>query len=372
MKKKNLHKAKICIFGDASNIHLKRWIDALKNRNFDVAVISYRSSTLQDVPLYDISYPELRRFEKIESFVRILRGIKMFFLLRKILNYLKPDIIHIHYLINTPLVFAFWKTKNIVLSVWGNDIVTDSRRESFFKIWYKKTLLRWAGAITATTIFLAEQTKKYVDRNISIIPFGVDTSKFNGLRHSSTDYVNITFIKHLEEKYGAKYLLEAIPLILEKNKNIRVFIAGTGSQELFLKNLTSKLLIEEYVVFLGRLEHEEVVDLLRKTHIFVMPSVWESESFGVSAIEASAMEIPVVASNLPGVREAVIDGVTGILVPPRDPQAIADACLTLINDESLRKEMGKAGRIFVKENFEWEMCVNKMINLYQRVLSNEK
>lgn len=371
MEKKELNTTKIVLFGDATNTHFQRWVNALRDINLNIIVITYRNALIPDVPVYDISCPELRKYPKIERCIRIVRGIKMFFMLRRALRKIKPDILHIHYLINTPLAFGFYGIKRIVLSPWGNDIINDTENESILKILYKKNLLRYASAITATTKFLGRHIRNYINREITIIPFGVDTSFFDGIKQRNSKSIVISFIKHLEEKYGARYLLEAIPLILEKNKNIKVYIAGTGSQESFLKNLTVKLQIEPYVVFLGRLNHTQVVDLLRKTDIFVMPSIYKSEVFGVAAIEASAMGVPVIASDLEGVREAVIDGITGILIPPKNPRAIAEVCIRLIDNPALRKKMGNSGRDFVIKNFGWNACVLKMLKVYKRILNCE-
>lgn len=369
-RKNSLEKATICLFGDASNIHFKRWLMALKNHGFKIEVITYRlPNDLPGIKVYDISCSDMRGNRRWEKYIRICRGIKMFYMLRKALRKIKPDILHIHYLINTPLVFGFYGIKKIILSPWGNDIIDDAKNPSMLKILYKKALLRQSTEITATTDFLGKYIKNYINREITIIPFGVDTYLFDGIKQTNRDCVVISFIKHLEEKYGTRYLIEAIPLILKKNKNIKVYIAGSGSQELFLKNLSEKLQLTPYVSFLGRLNHLQVVELLRKTDILVMPSVYRSEVFGVSAIEASAMRIPVVASDLEGVREAVIDGVTGIFVPPRDPKAIAEACINLINNPEIRKKMGDNGRQYIKEKFEWENCVKKMVDIYKMVLS---
>lgn len=369
----SLKKTTICLFGDASNLHFNRWVMALKNCGVKVNVITYRTPhNLSGMNIYDLSCSNMRGNLRLEKYLRICRGIKMFFMLRRVLRKIKPDILHIHYLINTPLAFGFYGINRIILSPWGNDIINDTGKESKLKILYKKILLRRATAITATSKFLGRHIKNYINRKIVIIPFGVDTSLFDGIKQASSGGIVISFIKHLEEKYGARYLIEAIPLILEQYKNIKIYIAGTGSQDLFLKDLTNRLQIESYVAFLGKLNHTQVVDLLRKTDIFVMPSIYKSEVFGVAAIEASAMKIPVIASDLEGIREAIVDGVTGILVPPGDSKAIAEACINLIKNPDLRKSMGERGRQYVKDNFEWNDCVEKMLKVYEQVLHNEK
>ncbi|UCF71512.1 MAG: glycosyltransferase family 4 protein [candidate division WOR-3 bacterium] len=361
-------KSKICLFGDLSSVHLRRWAIALRNAGCNLSIISYRKAALDAVRVYDISCSSMRGKPRYEKYLRLLRGVKMVFLLRRAIRQIKPDILHVHYLVNTPLALAFWRIRKLVVSPWGNDIIYDHGREPLALILYKKALLKWAKRITATTEFLAWHIQRYVKRTPKVIPFGVETDLFKRRRSRKQNIIVISFIKHLKEKYGPRFLLMAVPHLLKRTRNIAINIVGTGPQDEYLKKLAADLKIEKYVNFLGGIPHGQVVEILEDTDIFVMPSVYESEVFGVAAIEASAMEIPIVASDLGGIREAVRDGVTGILVPPRDECAIADACLTLIKDPSLRRKLGRNGRKFVTAEFEWSNCVEKMIQVYQGVL----
>jgi glycosyltransferase involved in cell wall biosynthesis len=94
-----------------------------------------------------------------------------------------------------------------------------------------------------------------------------------------------------------------------------------------------------------------------------MPSTYEG--FGVAALEAQAMEVPVVASDVYGIPDVVEDGVTGILAPPRDVPALARALLSLIRDEEKRRSMGSAGRQFVAGRYSWEENAAQMETLYR-------
>lgn len=369
MNKNNLHGAKICLFGDATNIHFQRWVEGLVKFKCNITVISYHSAKINGVSLYDISYTRSKKDRRTTWYIKIPKGIKMFFLLRKAIFKIKPDIVHVHYLINNPLIFAFWGIKNLVVSPWGKDLIDDTGNESILKMCYKKIFLRWATEITATTKFLAEHVRHYIDRQPVVIPFGVDTSLFKASKKLNHKGIIISFIKHLEEKYGPKYLIMAMPLILEKYKDVKLYIAGDGSQEIFLRNMVDNLKIRSHVKLLGKLNHTQVIDVLRKTDLFIMPSIYKSEVFGVAAIEASAMGIPVIASDFKGIQEAVNNGVTGILVPPGNVNAIVDACIRLLGDDALRKKMGDSGIQYVQKYYEWNSCVLRMIEVYKKVLA---
>jgi glycosyltransferase involved in cell wall biosynthesis len=107
---------------------------------------------------------------------------------------------------------------------------------------------------------------------------------------------------------------------------------------------------------------------MQATNIFVMPSTCQ-ESFGVAAIEASACQVPVVATKVGGVPEAVVDGKTGVLVPPFDAGALAEACIGLIRDEGRRREMGRVGRQFVLDHYQWHENAARMGEVYRQLLA---
>jgi glycosyltransferase involved in cell wall biosynthesis len=121
------------------------------------------------------------------------------------------------------------------------------------------------------------------------------------------------------------------------------------------------------VVFAGH--RTDVPEILQALDIFVLPSNWEGLPNAV--LEAMAAGLPVVATRVGGVPEVVVEGQTGILVPPRDPNALADALLTLLRDPNLRRRMGQAGRQRVQEYFSVDQMVSKTETLYEQLLSEK-
>ena len=126
------------------------------------------------------------------------------------------------------------------------------------------------------------------------------------------------------------------------------------------------------VQILGAVEHAKVPALIRSFDIMVMPSVYESETFGVAAIEASASGIAVVASRVGGVPEAVLHEKTGLLVPPRDVEALAAACISLIDDPQRRRAMGIAGRKFVERYYVWSENTRLMGEIYRAAIEGDR
>ena len=274
-------------------------------------------------------------------------------------------------------VVKFFKMKNIVISTWGKDIVYDGPfPEPKIQVFIKKVLLRWAREVTATSSFQAGVTEKYMskNKNVQVIPFGVNCEKFSPLLKKDVEkdkYVRLGFVKHLLPKYGPKFIIQAMPVILREYPDTKLILVGSGYLENQLRDLCIQLGIKDYVEFVGSIHHDKVPKLLAKIDIFIMPSIYNSETFGVAAVEASAMEIPVVASRVGGVPEVVIDGVTGILVEPCNYIEISKAIKKLISNPELRFSMGREGRKLILGKYNLDKAGKMMHELYRKFIGKE-
>ena len=134
-----------------------------------------------------------------------------------------------------------------------------------------------------------------------------------------------------------------------------------------IENHVQKLGLSEKVQFLGY--QNNILEILRSMDIFILPSLWEGMPNAI--LEAMAAGLPVVATNVGGTPEVVVDGETGFLVPPRDPEALANAIKLLIDDPELRKKFGQAGRERVERHFTIQETVRKTEELYLRLLAEK-
>jgi glycosyltransferase involved in cell wall biosynthesis len=251
-----------------------------------------------------------------------------------------------------------------VASVWGRDVIWDEagpepRRQARIK----RLILAQADRVTATSRFLAERTRTLlpVGHNVAVIPFGIDCERFrpSGTGRRAGEPV-IGFLKHYTPKYGPRVFLEALD---REGLAFRAEMYGT-KDPLPYRRLAETLGIQERVFIGGAVPHRDVPDRLRGFDVYVMPSVHDSETFGVAALEASACGVPVVASRVGGVPEVVEHERTGLLVTPSDPAALAAALRRLLLDAGLREAMGEAGRSFVRTRYSWHESVERMEALY--------
>ncbi|MBN2302036.1 MAG: glycosyltransferase family 4 protein [Lentisphaerae bacterium] len=176
-------------------------------------------------------------------------------------------------------------------------------------------------------------------------------------------------IGRLEEKKGFRHLLEACKVLKEEGIVFRCVIAGAGSQMEMLQIEAQRNGINDRVVFPGEQTQNEVRQLLEQASVFVMPSVitanGDQDGIPNVVLEAMSMALPVVASALPAMSEAVTDGKTGYLVKPRDPIALANKIRGLLADRALRTRMGQAGRAHVIKQFDINRNINLLADLFE-------
>ena len=169
-------------------------------------------------------------------------------------------------------------------------------------------------------------------------------------------------VTRLEPQKANEVFLRAVPRIISRVPNLVTLIAGDGPQRKELENLAAHLGLTGRVSFLGW--RDDAVELLGALDIFCMSSRWEG--CPMVLLEAMAMRCPVVATDIGGVREIVINEETGLLVAPGDPEALADAVLRLLAADAERERMGAAGRQRVEQHF----GVEDMLAAYARLYRN--
>ncbi len=356
----------ILMLSEAYCTHTRRWAAGLAAAGLRVAVLSQNPAepiegieTLRfQVPPPSLKYPArwLGRYRKA---------------LGEILSRLAPRLVHMHFLDDWRLDRELLGPRPLVISTWGADVLTQGPPEDADLHRRKAALLQLADRVSATTRFLADATAAYgpLPREaIEVIPFGVVVEDFAAAAATADRPPTVGFLKHLEPKYGPDVLLKAFAMVLDALPAAKLVFYGDGSMRAGLARLADELGATRAVTFHGAIPYSQVPAAMAGMDVYAMPSVHASETFGVSAVEAQAAAVPVVASRLPGVTEAVQDGVTAILTPPGDATALAAALRRLLADGELLRKMGRAGRAFVAENFQWSRCVQRMMDLYRSVL----
>lgn len=175
----------------------------------------------------------------------------------------------------------------------------------------------------------------------------------------------VVFLGRINADKGIQDLLLALPSVLASVPECIVAIAGTGEVDRF-RNLAVQLGVAESVQFPGWIDGGAKSALLQTAAVFVLPS--HLEAMPMSLLEAMAYGLPVVATRVGGIPQAVRDGVDGLLVPPRDPDALANALIRLLTSMELRNSLGRSGRLRVQEHFAAELIIPRVRSLWATVL----
>jgi len=290
------------------------------------------------------------------------------------------DIIHCHFGPNGVLGIYLKEISidgELITSFHGYD--TSSYPKLRGKNVYNK-LFNKCTFFTANSEFTKQQMIKLGcdEKKIDILHEGLRIERFNFFPKKiySGESIKILTIGRLVEKKGHQYAIRAIAKISEKYKNIEYLIGGEGPLRDKLESLVSDLKIKNYVKFLGAVDQDEVLELYRIAHIFILPSVTASdgdqEGQGLVVQEAQACGLPVISTLHNGIPEGVIDGKTSFLVPERDVDALAERLEYLIQHSEIWPEMGYAGRKFVEEHYNVNRLNEKLVRIYHKLLRSRK
>lgn len=293
----------------------------------------------------------------------------------------KPALIHSHWIIPQgyigEIISSLFGIPHVV-SVHGADIY--GFQHKIFRFFKYRTIKGSNFVIANSTATKKKTDDLFPQPNIAIIPTG--TMPFSP-REKSLDKRRkicddqtklIVFLGRIVEEKGLKYLIEALPNIREKD-NAKLLVIGDGVDRKNMEALSKTLGLEEYIIFMGAVPHAQIYEYLSLADVFVGPSItmksgWV-EAQGNTFVEAMFARIPVVASHIGGIPDAVIHGKTGLLVSEKSSCEIADAVHKIFSDPVLVSKLAEAAYEHVHRNFSRYKTADKISAIYQELLANE-
>lgn len=319
-----------------------------------------------------------RKIEEIEG-VKVFRtgsfgvfwgmpiSLDFFNLFRELRN--KYDIINFHH--PFPLadlaIFLFRPRAKLVVH-YHSDIVRQRIFEFLFRPLILNTLKKAEKILVSSPnlIKTSSYLRRFKDKCL-VVPFGIDIERFQRRDFQQIQRIRekygefVLFVGRLNYYKGLRYLIEAM-----KDVPANLVIIGEGPEKKDLEFRVKKLGIQNKVFFLPHLRKSELIDFYQTTRVFVLPSIFRSEAFGIVLIEAMACGIPVISTELgTGTSWVNIDGETGFIVPSRDSMALAGAIKKILENKELSQKLGQNAFKRAKDNFTLEKMLKSYEDLYK-------
>lgn len=344
---------------------------ALQQRGFQVHLIGGHSTRANRYPeLTVLRYPFIDRaifgtlpfLRRAYAITKLLERLTFAVGALPMLLWQRYDVLHIQKPYDLPVAL-------LVRALVGSRVVFGCHGEDFWP--GDRRLGRRADVAVSCSAFNAATVEAHYGILPRVIYNGYDAERFQPQevdlelrrRYAPRGESIVLYAGRLIPWKGAQYAISALVEVPEAV----LLIAGDGHYRNTLEERARQEGVAGRVHFLGNVPHQDLPRLMSSSDLFVATS-FASETFGIALVEAQSCGLPVVASRFGGFPEVLQDGVTGLLVPPQDPPALAVALRELLADRERRQKMGRAGRQWVREKFHWDRVVERVLEAYGLVL----
>ena len=284
--------------------------------------------------------------------------------IRDLLSTERFDVVHLHEPLMPVLplyVLQFSKALNV-----GTFHAVYGRFRNYG--WSHHILKRWYKKLDGR-IAVSPAARQYVSRffpgEYQIIPNGIDVDHFSAeavpIPEMADGKLNILFVGRMEKRKGLRYLLEAYGKLKWDFPDLRLVVVGPGNLDKDCHRVVSERNLQD-VVFVGDVPYQELRRFYQTADICCAPATGR-ESFGIVLLEAMASGKPVVASRIPGYSAVLDHGVQGLLVPPKEKDALADALALLIRNPEIRHQLGRRGQT-TAEKYRWGIVARQVMDYY--------
>lgn len=369
---------KLLYIADAGAIHTQRWVKYFADKGHEVHLVSHRSfgdSNIENVELHLLQvYPLPIKLLVHTTFIK------------RLINRIKPDILHVHYIDINAFIAALTGFRPLVLSAWGSDVLTTPKNSMSITFMVKFALKR-ANVTTTTAEFMGDYLVNEFGlpkSKIIRIPWGIDLKIFHrgyepeteklraSLKIDKTSPVIISN-RSMAPQYRIQSIVESIPSILHKHPDaIFVFLRGSGSDkfENEIKTRAEELGISASTRFVPRfLTPREMAIYLNMSDALI--SIPKSDQFAGCILEGMVCGAIPIVGQLEVYHQFLTDGENALFVDAKDPQKIAEGIIHSIEHPELRRKFHEINRKIVEEKEDWDKNAPKMEELYNELLSRK-
>ncbi len=352
---------------------------ALRDAFDGVEVVRFPLELPPDLGYGRVAQSRVNRRQKLGRLVAMLRYLQG--QLRATLRVGRErgaDVVHAHWAIPTgPAAAAAARRLGVpcFITLHGGDVYVNPEQGYDFPTRpYVRPVLRWTLRSAEGLTAISEDCRQHAlragarDADLHLISNGADLRRFSPAPAADPEPAfgprMVFACRQLFPRKGIRFLIEAVAHLAERFPDARLVLAGDGFERPELEALARRLGIAERTTFLGAVPNGELPRFYRAAAVSVIPSL--EEGFGIPAAEAMGCEVPVIASDAGGLPEVVEDGVTGLVVPRGDVDALARVLVTLLADADLRRRMGREGRRRALARFDWDRSAARFEALFRR------
>lgn len=300
-----------------------------------------------------------------------------------LLSFKRPKIVHIQ----TSSYMSFWE-KSVFLLISKSFFakVVFHIHGGAFNIFYennririKKNLIRFLLKIPDKVFVLSNSWKFFfsqliTENKISVIPNAVYYNLYSSDKFANFEFINpscysILFSGLLTKNKGVFDILDAISIVINKYKNVKFIFAGkedTEGEMNKIRKISLQKNINNHIFLAGELTKIEMINMYKKSDIFILPSY--REGMPISLLEAMAAGLPIISTSVGGIPEFIVEGENGFLITPGDYVSLADKIIKLIENKELRLMISRNNQEKIREKYDWSMVSTKICEEYEKLL----
>jgi L-malate glycosyltransferase len=362
---------KLCIISNPNSPHTITWIKWLINQKHDVLLVGdtplkseWKSTPIINLPAYNNT--------------RFIKYMVWEIILRRIIKDWQPEVLHSHRISSAGWLGAFSGFHPFLLTPWGSDILIHPER-SIIARWLAIYCIKKADRLLCNSSHIYETLIQYgaTPNRTIMIPWGVNLTIFHPGKSSQTKSelgIQSRFVvfcpRAVHPIYNQDIIIEAIPAIIARVTDIVFIFQKYNEDPQYLHTLETRikeLQLEDYVKWLPFQTSEHLAEFFRISDLVI--SVASSDSRPISILEAMACGVPIVASNLPALREIIKEGENGVLVPVRGASSLAEAVITLLGNSQVLEAISNNNATYVRDNANIDVQMQKIEAVYQTMVN---
>ena len=335
---------------------------ATKGHRIDA--IGFDSAEIEEITYHQVKTPVALRTRK-------LKYLWSAFATRKLVKKIKPDVLLSIYLIGPGALGALCNYHPHVIMALGSDVLLEMKKSFLYRLITRFTIRRTDRFVSVSKAIADRLNERGVPQeHIFINPIGIDTKIFDYSEPTDkNEKFQIVSIRKLDPLYNVKQFIKSLPIVYARRKDFEVIISSTGPDYVSIKESIEDYGLKERVKLIGDASLPVLLDILKKSHIFI--SVPFSDGAPVSLFEAMASGCFPILSDIPANQDWVDDGQNGYLIPLGNHEILADRILQAMNNPSLLQEARLKNRRTAEERLEFNKLTDNLIGYLNSIIKQE-